>query len=122
MLCSISDQRTALQHVAFKPVESLSESSVAVQMQGGCVSVHVAAIATVQAPAICHCQKLSRAGVQSPHGYMGFGAIHEFRFRGCPLRALRVFPKGLLGFSLKSLRVLLKVLTGPPSRSLRRPP
>ena len=32
----------------------LSESSVAVQMQGGCVSAHAAVIATVQAPAICH--------------------------------------------------------------------
>ena len=31
-----------------------SESSVAVQMQGGCVSAHAAAIATFQAPAICH--------------------------------------------------------------------
>ena len=102
MLCSISDQRTALQHVAFKPVESLSESSVAVQMQGGCVSVHVAAIATAQAPAICYCQKLSSADVQSPHGYMGFGATHEFRFRERTLRALRV--------SLRSLMVLPKVL------------
>ena len=92
----MSDQRTALQHVAFKPVESLSESSVAVQMQGGCVSAHAAAIdtvqvpamchraiatvqalamchralATVQAPAMCDCQKLSRAGVHTsgvPH-------------------------------------------------------
>ena len=60
------------------------------------------AIATVQAPAICYCQKLSSADVQSPHGYMGFGATHEFRFRGYPLRALRV--------SLKSLMVLPKVL------------
>ena len=34
--------------------ESLSESSVAVQMQGGCVSAHAAVIATFQAPAICH--------------------------------------------------------------------
>ena len=33
--------------------ESLSESSVAVQMQGGCVSAHAAVIATFQAPAIC---------------------------------------------------------------------
>ena len=33
---------------------SLSESSVAVQIQGGCVSAHAAVIATVQAPAICH--------------------------------------------------------------------
>ena len=82
------NQRTPLQHVAFKPVESLSESSVAVQMQGGCVSVHVAAIATVQTPAICHCQKLSRADVQSPHGYMGFGAK-------APLKFLRVFLKVL---------------------------
>jgi len=98
----MSDQRTALQHVAFKPVESLSESSVAVQMQGGCVSVHVAAIATAQAPAICYCQKLSSADVQSPHGYMGFGATHEFRFRERTLRALRV--------SLRSLMVLPKVL------------
>ena len=31
-----------------------SESSVAVQMQGGCVSAHAAVIATFQAPAICH--------------------------------------------------------------------
>merc|ERR1712079_491276 len=62
---------------------SLSESSVAVQMQGGCVSAHARAIdtvqvpamchraiATVQAPAMCHCQKLSRAGVHTsgaPH-------------------------------------------------------
>ena len=59
------------------------ESSVAVQMQGGCVSAHAAAIvtvqapamchraiATVQAPAMCHCQKLQRAGVDAsgvPH-------------------------------------------------------
>ena len=34
--------------------ESLSESSVAVQMHGGCVNAHVAVIATSQAPAICH--------------------------------------------------------------------
>ena len=34
--------------------ESLSESSVAVQMQGACVSAHAAVIATFQAPAICH--------------------------------------------------------------------
>ena len=63
--------------------KNLSESSVAVQMQGGCVSAHAAAIATVQAPAMCHraiatvqapamrhCQKLSRAGVHTsgvPH-------------------------------------------------------
>ena len=76
--------------------KSLSESSVAVQMQGGCVSAHAAAISTVQAPAMCHraiatvqapamcyravaavqapamchCQKLSRAGVHTsgvPH-------------------------------------------------------
>ena len=33
--------------------ESLSESSVAVQMQGACVSAHAAVIATFQAPAIC---------------------------------------------------------------------
>ena len=33
--------------------ESLSEISVAVQMQGGCVSAHAAVIATFQAPAIC---------------------------------------------------------------------
>ena len=34
--------------------QRLSETSVAVQMQGGCVSAHAAVIATVQAPAICH--------------------------------------------------------------------
>ena len=34
--------------------ESISESSVAVQMHGGCVNAHVAVIATSQAPAICH--------------------------------------------------------------------
>ena len=110
MLCGISDQRTALAETAVTLLlqlscckfcsvsqrlkayqESLSESSVAVQMQGGCVSAHAAAIdtvqvpamchraiatvqalamchraiATVQAPAMCHCQKLSRAGVHT---------------------------------------------------------
>ena len=34
--------------------ESLSESSVAVQMHGGCVNAHAAVIAIFQAPAICH--------------------------------------------------------------------
>ena len=41
--------------------QRLSESSVAVQMQGGCVSAHAAVIATFQAPAICLelCEKLT---------------------------------------------------------------
>ena len=34
--------------------QRLSESSVAVQMQGGCVSAHAAVIATDHAAAICH--------------------------------------------------------------------
>ena len=68
--------RTILAHVksAYVP-----ESSVAVQM-------HVAVIATAQTPAICYCQKLSSADVQSPHGYMGFGAK-------VPLKFLRVLLK-----------------------------
>ena len=33
--------------------QRLSESSVAIQMQGGCVSAHAGVIGTFQAPAIC---------------------------------------------------------------------
>ena len=43
--------------------ESLSESSVAVQMQRGCVSANAAVIATEQAPAMCH---RAIATVQAP--------------------------------------------------------